>query len=367
MSAADDSANASRDATDRQLDAAVAPASAAAGSDEISALKQKVMTAVRSAITESLLDRDGAAPLILPPVDLDFSMPATDSAPLQPKPPLESLATRPVGNDDYRRLAPPTVPVAGGHTHEAVRLESRRPAALQRPPEGPVSAVANSRQGMPRWLVPSVGLIAGLVLSISVAAVVRPELRSIVWAEPDQPVSKPEFKPASGPAAKPVTVPQKVAAQPIRLPPGPVPEQPTAPQGPSTPVDVATVRPPDAPAPAPPLQPATPAAPATATPLEATNRFSLRDSQTLLAKGSVKAARAMLERLAAAPGPDAADVAFALARSYDRNFLESLSTADAAGDRANAERWYRRWHELSIKAGTVSNGVTLDRLLRTLR
>jgi outer membrane biosynthesis protein TonB len=84
----------------------------------------------------------------------------------------------------------------------------------------------------------------------------------------------------------------------------------------------------------------------------------------LMASGHIQAARGELLRLAP---EDSADVAWALARSYDPNFLGTLSTADATADIAEATRWYRAWYAIAVKQGLVADSVPLERIIRSMR
>ena len=80
--------------------------------------------------------------------------------------------------------------------------------------------------------------------------------------------------------------------------------------------------------------------------------------------GRIKAAREELRRLAP---EDSADAAWALARSYDPNFLATIARADAGPDVAEATRWYRTWYAVSVKQGLVADSVSLDRIIRSMR
>ena len=76
-----------------------------------------------------------------------------------------------------------------------------------------------------------------------------------------------------------------------------------------------------------------------------------------------QAARSELLRVAS---EGSADVAWALARSYDPNFLRTVS-ADAAPDIAEATRWYRTWYAIAVKQGLVADSVPLERIIRSMR
>lgn len=86
-------------------------------------------------------------------------------------------------------------------------------------------------------------------------------------------------------------------------------------------------------------------------------------ARTLMDSGDVAAARKVL-----LDAPDAArsDIALILARSFDGNYLQSLSHSDVSPDSTEARRWYTRWYELASKDGSVPATVRLDRLLQSL-
>ncbi len=83
----------------------------------------------------------------------------------------------------------------------------------------------------------------------------------------------------------------------------------------------------------------------------------------MMASGKVQAARAALLH---AMRDDSPDVAWALARSYDPNFLVMIPGADAAPDVTEATRWYRTWYGMAVKQGLVSDSVSLDRIIRAM-
>jgi hypothetical protein len=83
-----------------------------------------------------------------------------------------------------------------------------------------------------------------------------------------------------------------------------------------------------------------------------------------MSSGRVQAARS--ELLSIDP-EGSVDVAWALARSYDPNFLSTLATADAAPDIAEATRWYRTWYALAVKEGLVADTVSPERIIRSMR
>jgi len=80
--------------------------------------------------------------------------------------------------------------------------------------------------------------------------------------------------------------------------------------------------------------------------------------------GRVQAARQQLLRVVA---EGSADVAWALARSYDPNFLSTIRSADAGPDIGEATRWYRAWYAISVKQGLVADSVSLERIINSMR
>jgi hypothetical protein len=107
-----------------------------------------------------------------------------------------------------------------------------------------------------------------------------------------------------------------------------------------------------------------PAAEATQRPAtEAAPKSPALQASDLMASGQVQAARAALLR---AMQDDSADVAFALALSYDPNYLATIPAADAGPDVAEAKRWYRTWYDIAVKQGLVSDRVPLDRIIRSM-
>jgi hypothetical protein len=84
----------------------------------------------------------------------------------------------------------------------------------------------------------------------------------------------------------------------------------------------------------------------------------------LMNTGRVQAAREQLLGIAAG---DSADAAWALARSYDPNFLATVATADARADIGEAERWYRVWYAIAVRQGLVADSVSLERIINSMR
>jgi hypothetical protein len=90
---------------------------------------------------------------------------------------------------------------------------------------------------------------------------------------------------------------------------------------------------------------------------------TLQVASDLMASGQVRAARDVLLRVTK---EESADVAWALARSYDPNFLVTIRAADAAPDVVEATRWYRAWYDIAVKQGLVADSVSLDRIIRSM-
>ena len=121
------------------------------------------------------------------------------------------------------------------------------------------------------------------------------------------------------------------------------------------PDQVAAISPTTAPAPAP---------TASETPPIIDSRLALlQQGQKLMSEGDITGARQALLQPAESGYPDAA---FSLARSYDPNFLQSVTNPNAGPDIAQAELWYRRWHEAAVKAGVVTDSLRLERILQSM-
>jgi hypothetical protein len=90
---------------------------------------------------------------------------------------------------------------------------------------------------------------------------------------------------------------------------------------------------------------------------------ALSAASELLVSGQVQAARDALLRVTK---EDSADVAWALARSYDPNFLIEVPAADASPDVTEATRWYRTWYSIAVKQGLVADSISLERIIRSM-
>lgn len=93
---------------------------------------------------------------------------------------------------------------------------------------------------------------------------------------------------------------------------------------------------------------------------------TLDSALDLMAKGRIRASRERLLTLAGGGLPPA-DVAWALARSYDPNHLVTLPAPDAAPDVEEATRWYRLWYGAAVRQGLVADSVSLERIIGSMR
>ncbi len=110
------------------------------------------------------------------------------------------------------------------------------------------------------------------------------------------------------------------------------------------------------PAPAPGIaQPGAPAPAAIASPLD--------QAKTLMMEGNVLQAREVL--LASAPEASH-EKAWWLAKTYDPNYLGSLTRSNAEPDLIKAAHWYRIWHKSAQEAGLVSNRMSVEKLIRAM-
>jgi hypothetical protein len=91
---------------------------------------------------------------------------------------------------------------------------------------------------------------------------------------------------------------------------------------------------------------------------------ALQAASALMTAGQVQAARTELLRVAQ---EGSADVAWALARSYDPNVLGAIAATDASPDVVQATRWYRTWHDIAVKQGLVADSVSVERIIRSMR
>ena len=106
------------------------------------------------------------------------------------------------------------------------------------------------------------------------------------------------------------------------------------------------------------------AAPTPLAPEKQRSPAALQAASVLMTSGQVQAARTELLRVAQ---EGSADVAWALARSYDPNFLVAMAATDASPDVVQATRWYRTWYDIAVKQGLVADSVSVERIIRSMR
>ncbi|MGO8953040.1 MAG: hypothetical protein ACLPWS_04015 [Rhodomicrobium sp.] len=89
----------------------------------------------------------------------------------------------------------------------------------------------------------------------------------------------------------------------------------------------------------------------------------LAEERRILSEGDVILARSRLLRDEPGRRPE---VAFMLAQSYDPNYLQSLAKTNGLPDPAEAERWYKRWHELAAQSGLEMDSGRLQRIINAM-
>jgi hypothetical protein len=90
----------------------------------------------------------------------------------------------------------------------------------------------------------------------------------------------------------------------------------------------------------------------------------LTEARRLIGEGDVESAQKRLMQ----GGPEArAEIAFLLAQTFDPNYLRSLPASNSLPDRAQAERWYTKWHELAVNSGLEMDSGRLQRIIKAMR
>jgi len=89
----------------------------------------------------------------------------------------------------------------------------------------------------------------------------------------------------------------------------------------------------------------------------------LAEVRRILSEGDVILARSRLLR---SEPERRAEVAFMLAQSHDPNYLQSLAKTNGLPDPAEAERWYKRWHELAAQSGLEMDSGRLQRIINAM-
>ncbi|MEM8626342.1 MAG: hypothetical protein AAGF32_00240, partial [Pseudomonadota bacterium] len=92
--------------------------------------------------------------------------------------------------------------------------------------------------------------------------------------------------------------------------------------------------------------------------------IGLAQGRQLFNAGDVAGARTVLGLI---DTPGDADVALALARTYDPNVLAAQRADDTFADIDAAERLYRRWYAAARDRGDVSDAIVVERIVRAMR
>ena len=90
---------------------------------------------------------------------------------------------------------------------------------------------------------------------------------------------------------------------------------------------------------------------------------AIASAKQLMDAGKIVAARGLLQQPTLASSRDAA---WLLARSYDPNYLATIKSPDASGDKEKATEWYHRWRDIGAQNGIPMDDVRLKRLIETL-
>jgi hypothetical protein len=244
------------------------------------------------------------------------------------------------GDEEGAPPGPERTPLSGDSTREWTRHKigkyPDRANGPQARPGAHVAVVAAERWlGSRLWragfvAVPVLLLIAGATFILWPNAVETPQ--------PALPGKTAEFGKAQ-PSPTSAERPQTAAAIPQSDLPQPTAENPANPQAGA----------PSAVVPRPPLD---------------QNADRISYAQHLIDEGKITAGRdLLLDGLA----EQKADAALALARSYDPNSVRLIPNADAAPDIEQAERWYRRWHEIAARDGLALDSERLDRIIKAMR
>ena len=90
----------------------------------------------------------------------------------------------------------------------------------------------------------------------------------------------------------------------------------------------------------------------------------LSEARRLINDGDITLART---RLLHGQPEKRAGIALLLAQSYDPKYLRALPKANNLPDRAEAERWYRKWHELAVVSGLEMDSERLERIIKAMK
>ncbi len=87
------------------------------------------------------------------------------------------------------------------------------------------------------------------------------------------------------------------------------------------------------------------------------------NAKKMMDSGKIKAARELLLQPFLASTQDGA---WLIARSYDPNYLATVASPDAAGDKEKAAEWYGRWRDIGARNGVPMDDAHLRRLVESL-
>jgi hypothetical protein len=90
----------------------------------------------------------------------------------------------------------------------------------------------------------------------------------------------------------------------------------------------------------------------------------LAEARQALSEGNTLGARGVLLR---GEPKSHAKIAFMLAQSYDPNYLQTLGRTNGLSDKAEAKRWYEKWHELAVQSGLEMDSSRLQRIINAMR
>ncbi|MBI1385688.1 MAG: hypothetical protein GC150_12335 [Rhizobiales bacterium] len=92
---------------------------------------------------------------------------------------------------------------------------------------------------------------------------------------------------------------------------------------------------------------------------------ALGEANAMVARGDILSARELLAATARVIA--SAEVALAMARTYDPSLLARVPGGTALADVAEAESWYRKWQGLAIDEGSLSESANVDAIIRAMR
>jgi hypothetical protein len=90
---------------------------------------------------------------------------------------------------------------------------------------------------------------------------------------------------------------------------------------------------------------------------------AVTSAKKMMDSGKITAARELLMQPFLASTQDGA---WLIARSYDPNYLASVASPDAVGDKAKAAEWYGRWRDIGARNGVPMDNAQLRRLVESL-